>query len=180
MTLARARRGEPGALRVVVETYQGPVLAYLGRMLLVDRDDATVQDLAQETFVRVVRRLAGFDPTGPARLSTWILTVATNLALDELRRRRRRAGSDLTDLAELVAAEADRPDAIANRRQQARALLAAVAALAPDYRAAFLLREAHGMSYDEIARVLRVEIGTVKSRLNRARRALRAALEGTR
>ncbi len=175
VTLERARRGEVDALRAVVEQYQGPVLAYLGRMLLVERDEATVQDLAQETFVRVIRGLPRFDPSGSARLSTWIFTLATNLALDELRRRRRRRAS--AELADLVAADADRPDVIAARRQQARAILDAVAGLAPDYRAAFLLREAHGMAYEEIAHALGIEVGTVKSRLARARRALRQALE---
>jgi RNA polymerase sigma-70 factor (ECF subfamily) len=174
LTLARAQRGDRDALRAVIERYQRPVFGYLGRMLLVDRDDATVEDLAQETFVRVVRRLPGFDPGGAARLSTWILTIATNLAVDELRRRRRRRN---VEPGELVAADADRPDRVAARRQRSRALLRAVAALAPDYRAAFLLREAHGMSYDQIAAALAIEIGTVKSRLARARRALRRALE---
>jgi RNA polymerase sigma-70 factor (ECF subfamily) len=176
LTLARAQRGERDALRALIERYQVTVFAFLGRMLLVDRDHAAVKDLAQETMVRVVQRLAEFHPNGPARLSTWILTIATNLAIDELRRRKRRRGTGLVDAAELASAEGERPDRIAARREQVQAVAAAVARLSPEHRAAFLLREAHDMTYDEIARALGIDVGTVKSRLGRARSALRAAL----
>jgi RNA polymerase sigma-70 factor (ECF subfamily) len=176
VTLARAQRGDRDALRALVERYQGTVFAYLGRMLLVDRDHATVKDLAQDTMVRVVQHLPEFQLDGAARLSTWILRIATNLALDELRRWRRRCRGSV-DPEDLIAAEGERPDRVAARREQVRALFRAVAELAPQCRAAFLLREAHGMAYDEIARVLGVEVVTVKSRLARARGALRAALE---
>ena len=174
LTLARAQRGERDALHALVEHYQDVVFAYLGRMLLAERDRAAVEDLAQDTLVRVVQRLPDFQIGGAARLSTWILTIATNLALDELRRRRRRRA---VDPADLVAAERERPDRVAARREQVRVLLAAVAALPAEHRAAFLLREAHGMAYEEIARALGVELGTVKSRLARARSALRDALD---
>lgn len=120
VTLARAQRAELEALRALVERYQATVFAYLGRMLLVDRDHAAVKDLAQETMVRVVQRLAEFQPNGPARLSTWILTIATNLAIDELRRRKRRRGTGLVDAAELVSADGERPDRIAARRDRSR------------------------------------------------------------
>src|SRR5215831_16089459 len=83
LTLARAQRGDEPACRTLVERYQRPVFALLGRMC----GHARVEDLAQETFLRVFRALPRFDRSGPARLSTWILTVATRLALDELRRR---------------------------------------------------------------------------------------------
>lgn len=176
LTLVRAQRGERDAMRALVECYQGVVFGYLGRMMLVERDHAAVKDLAQDTMVRVVQRLSDFRPGGEARLSTWILRIATNLAIDELRRRWRRRGPGSVDAAALVAAEGERPDRVAAHREQVRALLDAVALLAPEYRSAFVLREAHGMTYDEIAHVLGIEIGTVKSRLGRARSALRAAL----
>src|SRR5262245_42484489 len=80
VTLARAQRGDEGACRTLVVTYQRPVFALLSRILR-----RNVDDLAQETFLRVFRALPRFRPAGPARLSTWILTIATRLAIDELR-----------------------------------------------------------------------------------------------
>src|SRR5690349_21305814 len=87
LTLARAQRGDEASCRSMVGRYQGPVFAMLGRRL---GSDGLVEDLAQETFLRVFRALPGFRPAGRARLSSWILTIATRLALDELRRRRPR------------------------------------------------------------------------------------------
>jgi RNA polymerase sigma-70 factor (ECF subfamily) len=172
VTLARAQRGEEGACRALVERYQGPVFALLSRMLGGARRELR-EDLAQETFLRVFRALAGFSHAGSARLSTWILTIATRLALDELRRR-----PPATEPLELAtrAAAPGRTDEQAERRALGAALQRAVAALTPEQRAVFLLREYHDLEYDELARVLDVDVGTVKSRLSRARAALREAL----
>src|SRR3954447_21718894 len=85
VSLARAQRGDRAAQAVLVERYQRPVFALLSRM--VGRDRAAVEDLAQETFLRALRALPRFSLQGPARLSTWILTIATRLALDQLRRK---------------------------------------------------------------------------------------------
>src|SRR5262245_9009014 len=84
VTLARAKRGDERACRAFVETYQRQVFALISRLL---GRQPLVEDLAQETFLRAFRALASFDPRGPARLSTWLLTIASRLALDELRRR---------------------------------------------------------------------------------------------
>ncbi len=173
VTLARAQRGEPLAWRALVEHYQVAVFGLLGRMLGGDRR-AQVEDLAQDTFLAVFRQLAGFSALGPARLSTWILTIASRRAIDELRRR---PPSPLA-LVDIVAGRSDRDrgDAALTRRQVAVAIDRALAELAPDYRAAFVLRELHGLEYVEISRALEIDLGTVKSRLARARAALRAAL----
>src|SRR5512146_2445596 len=85
LTLRRAQRGDQRAWRDLVERYQQPVHAVIWR-LLAGRAQHRAPDLAQETFVRVLRALQRFDPAGPAKLSTWILTIATRLALNELRR----------------------------------------------------------------------------------------------
>jgi RNA polymerase sigma-70 factor (ECF subfamily) len=167
-TLAGARRGDEAACRALVEQYQGPIFAVLSRML---GRGPLVEDLAQETFLRAFGALPGFDPSGPARLSTWLLTIAARLALDALRRSGAR-----TEPIELHAATLLAPQPIGSAELRS-ALSRAVLALPPDYRAAFLLREAHGLSTAEVARALDVEEGTVKSRLSRARAALREALE---
>jgi RNA polymerase sigma-70 factor (ECF subfamily) len=170
VTFARAQRGDEAACRALVTTYERRVFALLGRVLGARRA-ALVEDLAQETFLRAFRALGAFDRSGPAKLSTWILTIATRLALDELRRR----GADAAAVVPEVASAA-RTDAEADRRAVGAAIARAVDALPPEYRAAFVLRELHELTYDEIARALSIDVGTVKSRLSRARAALREAL----
>jgi RNA polymerase sigma-70 factor (ECF subfamily) len=172
LSLARAQRGDRAAQAVLVERYQRPVFALLSRM--VGRDRAAVEDLAQETFLRALRALPRFSLQGPARLSTWILTIATRLALDQLRRKSPRP--EEAEAAGGVPRVLPWPDQDAHRRAVAVALNEAVEALGAPFRAAFLLREVHGLSYDEIARALEIDPGTVKSRLARARAALQEAL----
>src|SRR5262245_48554442 len=87
VTLARARRGEAAACRMLVKRYGRMVFALGWRMLAGRGGNAAVEDLAQETFLRVFRALPGFKSDGPARLSSWILTIAARLCTDELRRR---------------------------------------------------------------------------------------------
>jgi RNA polymerase sigma-70 factor (ECF subfamily) len=87
ITIRRAQRGERDACRALVERHQGAVFALIGRMLGPARA-GSVEDVAQDTFLAVFRTLAGFSPSGAARLSTWILTIASRRAIDELRRPR--------------------------------------------------------------------------------------------
>lgn len=172
VTLRRAQRGDEDAFRGLVQCYQHRVFALLSRMLGPDRR-AAVEDLAQETFLDVFRALGRFSSLGPARLSTWILTIASRRAIDELRRR-----PLVTEpLGELdLPAASPGADEGARRQRLAAAIQQAIAELAPPYRAAFLLREYHGLEYADIARALDIDPGTVKSRLSRARGALRQAL----
>jgi len=173
LTLARAQRGDERARRALVERYQRPVFALLSRMLH-GRAGPVVEDLAQETFLKVFRALPGFDRRGPARLSTWILTIAGRLAIDELRKKR--PPSDPLDPASEPPGSAATDEA--SERQRLAALLRrAIDDLPPEYRAAFMLREYHELEYAEIADSLQIDLGTVKSRLSRARAALRRALE---
>jgi RNA polymerase sigma-70 factor (ECF subfamily) len=172
LTVVRAQRGDHAAQTALIERYQRPVFSLLSRMLRGER--ALTEDLAQDTFLRVLRGLPGFDTGGPARLSTWVLTIATRLALDHLRRR----GPNMllaTDDGTLPS-HWPQPDQDADRRVLAAALSRAVEDLGAPFRAAFLLREVHGLSYDQIALALEIDPGTVKSRLARARAALQAAL----
>jgi len=174
LTLARAQRGDDRARRDLVDRYQRPVFALLSRMLFQRGHQQSLEDLAQDTFLRVFKALPGFQRGGPARLSTWILTIATNLAIDHLRRRRVPTDA-LTDAREPAANETS--DAEAERRRLAEVLRHAIDDLSPEYRAAFLLREYHEFEYTEIASTLQIDLGTVKSRLSRARAALRRSLE---
>jgi RNA polymerase sigma-70 factor (ECF subfamily) len=170
LTLRRAQRGEERAWRALIERYRQPVHALIWR-LLAGRARHRVEDLVQETFVRVLRALPGFDPAGPASLSTWMLTIAARLALNELRRPEAAALSE-----EPEAPGVDRADLGAERRRLAEAIGAGVAALPDAQRAVLVLREYHDLDYAEIAEALELDLGTVKSRLARARAALRAHL----
>lgn len=170
LTLARAQRGEEAAWRAMVERYQRPVLALLSRMLSPVARRDRVEDLAQETFLRAFEALASFDRTRSGRLSSWLLTIATRLALDELRRRR--SPPDPVHAVHFHATATRGPD----HRLINEILSRAVAALSPDHRAVILLREVHGLDYEEIAAALAISPGTVRSRLSRARAELRAAL----
>ncbi len=174
LTLARAQRGDERARRDLVVRYQRPVFALLSRMLYARGQQHALEDLAQDTFLRVFKALPGFDRGGPARLSTWILTIATNLAIDHLRRRRVPTDA-LGDTREPPANETS--DGEAERQRLADVLRRAIDDLSPEHRAAFLLREYHEFEYTEIASALQVDLGTVKSRLSRARAALRRSLE---
>ena len=159
-TLARARGGDPRAFRTLYEHHADAVHGFLHRML---RNGPAAEDALQEAFLRVLGALRGFDPAGPARLSTWIFTIARRVALTALERPAEPGpGGD-------EAAAPGEPDL-------RLALEAAVAALPDVLRSTFVLREGYDLSYEEVAAVEGIDVGTVKSRLHRARAALQAAL----
>jgi RNA polymerase sigma-70 factor (ECF subfamily) len=164
-----ATAGDRDACRALVEMYQVRVFALASRMLA-GRGRATVEDVAQDAFLQVFVRLAGWNPGGSARLSTWILTITARRAIDELRKQRPALLPDVERTSEV------RSDEGAIRKELIAAIEGALRELSPELRAAFLLREYHGLDYAEIASALSIELGTVKSRLSRARAALRARL----
>ena len=168
LTLRRAQQGERPALDRLVERYHPMIHALVWRMACA-RGESHVADLVQDALVRVIQNVARFDPAGPARLSTWILTVATRVVLNDRRRDPVRAGKhEPTGYVDPATAVAE--------LEIGTAIATAVLALPEPQRIAFVLREYHDLDYDEIARVLEVEVGTVKSRLSRARTAVRDAL----
>jgi RNA polymerase sigma-70 factor (ECF subfamily) len=171
VTLLRAQRADPEACRALVLRYQRPVFALLGRMLGARGLGGLVEDVAQETFLRVFRALPGFARQGPARLSSWILCIASRLAINELERKRAPVEPVPEDLAAGLGG-----DAAAHRSDLRRAIRKAIAALTPEQQAAFVLREYHGLRESEIAQALELDVGAVKSRLFRARARLRHAL----
>jgi RNA polymerase sigma-70 factor (ECF subfamily) len=168
--LASAQRGDRAALAALIDEQAGPVYALVSRMLV--RQPALVDDVAQDVLLRVVENLSRFDPRGSAKLSTWVLTIATRRCIDVLRRPRR-----LEPLDEELAAVSPGPEESAEQRQLYRAVVAAMAELSPEQRAVLVLRAYHDFEHDQIARALEIEPGTVRSRLSRARAALRAAVD---
>lgn len=166
------RAGDEAAFAALVRRHQDAVYRFLVRMVG-SRDEAL--DLAQEAFVRAWQALPQWQPE--AQLRTWLFRIASNAALDALRRRRIVA---FEPLDETIAAAADEPDP--QRRlelkQRVAALDESLARLSGDHREILLLREVENMSYEEIGAVLGITEGTVKSRLARARTALLAAHGG--
>ena len=169
--LARCRAQDPMAFRAFVVRYERMVFALLSRML---GHGPEVEDLAQEAFVRAYRAFPEFDLDGAAKPSTWLLTIATRLALDARKKKKLDQGS-LEDAAE--ASSGSTPEISLERRELGRAIEDAAATLPDDQRAALVLAEFHGLSIAEIADALAVPENTAKTRLFRAREKMREALK---
>ncbi|MBX3186462.1 MAG: sigma-70 family RNA polymerase sigma factor [Labilithrix sp.] len=169
--IARCRAQDPMAFRAFVVRYERMVFALLSRML---GHGSEVEDLAQEAFVRAYRAFPDFDPEGTAKVSTWLLTIATRLALDARKRKR----LDQTELDEgESAASTSTPELSLERRQLGIAIAEAAARLPDDQRAALVLAELHGLSIAEIAGALSVPENTAKTKLFRAREKMRESLK---
>ena len=185
--LERLRRGEAAAFNRLVEERHGDVYALLYRLT---EDPEEARDLTQETFLQAFRHLANF--RGDADLRTWLYRIAVNQARNRWRwwKRRRRdrtvsldapasEGSDAPLSAGLEQAGAPDPELQALARERERALHAALRTLSRPYREVIVLRDIEGLSYEEVASALDLNVGTVKSRLSRGRNELRRRLEGS-
>ncbi len=176
--VARMQAGERAAFEEFIATYQDMVYGLVYR-LLGDREDA--RDVAQETFLRAYRAIGGF--RGEAGLKTWLYRMAVNQVSNHRRWWRRRRKAETVSLDDTLASGATVGERLAScgrspeqqaigRDQEAR-LLGALAELRHDYRAAIVLRDVEELSYEEVSEALGVPIGTVKSRIARAREELR-------
>jgi RNA polymerase sigma-70 factor (ECF subfamily) len=166
-TLTRCKGGDPVAFRAFVVRYERSVFALLSRLI---GRGPEVEDLAQETFMRAYRALPRFDLDAAARPSTWLLTIATRLALDTKKKKRPELGAVPEGVDSIS------PERESARRELGRAIASAVESLSDDQRAAFVLAEFHEFSLKEIAEAVGVPEGTVKTRLFRAREKLSRAL----
>jgi RNA polymerase sigma-70 factor (ECF subfamily) len=162
--------GDEDAFAEVVRRFQNPVYSLLIRML---GNEEEAEELLQVTFCRVHRYRENYDPSRP--LVTWIFTIASNLAKKEWRRRSRWVNVPLEHV-HLTSSQKTAPHYDAGQVELRASLEEAINNLPPHYREPFLLREKQEMTYEEIAEVLGIRIGTVKSRINRARASLRTSL----
>jgi len=180
--IARCVKGDESACADLVAAHQRTVFN-LAFHLLGDRDEAL--DLSQEVFLRVFRTLSRF--RGRSALRTWIYRIVVNQARNRQRWWRRRRRADLVSLddhlkhcGEIEATSEVLPDRLLASKETAVRIWAAMERLPFDQRTALVLREIDGLRYEEIAYSLDVAVGTVKSRLTRARQALREELLGIR
>ncbi|MHC4472819.1 MAG: sigma-70 family RNA polymerase sigma factor [Planctomycetota bacterium] len=162
--ITRVRSGDREAFRVLVERYQSALLALLRSLMpgIHDREDA-----AQESFLAAFDNLDRFDETRGS-FRAWLFRIARNRALNELKRRRPEPHPAAVESAASAGRPADRGDFPELDR--------ALASLPTALRSAFVLAEIHGLTYEEVALIEQAPLGTVKSRIHRARERLRAAL----
>jgi RNA polymerase sigma-70 factor (ECF subfamily) len=170
----RVQRGESAAFDLLVRKYQHRIIALIGRYV---SDWSECQDVAQETFLRAYRALGSF--RGDAQFYTWLHRIAVNTAKNHLvASNRRPPGADI-DVADAEQFDSgirlrdnDTPERELMRQQMEQTVVRAVQALPEELRVAITLREVDGKSYEEIARQMGCPIGTVRSRIFRAREAI--------
>lgn len=180
--VALARSGSEAAYRELLRRYERPIFSLIFRMV---RDRELSEDLSQETFVKALNALDSYRPE--FKFSSWIFKIANNAAIDHLRRR------ELDTLSLEGSPHASTPDAIeatalqigarqespldtVEAKELGKQIETAIGKLRPEYRACILLRHVDGRPYEEIAEILGLPLGTVKTYIHRARNELREAL----
>ena len=169
----RAQRGDLRAFDLLVLKYQGRIGALVSRYV---SDAGEVEDVTQEAFIKAYRALDKF--RGDSAFYTWLYRIASNAAKNHLVAKGRRPGADTTiedaeafEQAGLIS-ESSTPEAVVMSEELAQVVTEAMNALPEELRAALTLRELEGLSYDDIAAVLECPVGTVRSRIFRARVAI--------
>lgn len=180
--VALARHGQDAAYRELVRRYERPIFSLVYRMV---RDRELAEDLAQETFVKALNAIESYRPE--FKFSSWIFKIANNAAIDHLRRRELDTlsldGSPHAETPEAIEATAlqigDRQETALEEveaRELGGEIETAISRLRPEYRSCILLRHVEGRAYEEIAEILGLPLGTVKTYIHRARNELRLSL----
>ncbi|HYE73734.1 MAG TPA: sigma-70 family RNA polymerase sigma factor [Blastocatellia bacterium] len=179
--ITRLRAGEMDAFAELVNQYQPIIFSVIRRMM---RDEEEARDITQETFLKIYRHFSHF--RGESSLKTWIFRVAINQAHNSQRwwRRRRRdetssldeSPNERTSISAKLVSSSGTPESQAIAQERRQQLERALAGLKQDFRLAVILRDIEGLAYEEIAEILEISIGTVKSRIARGREMLRASL----
>ena len=180
--VALAKAGKEAAYRELLSRYERPVFSLIYRMV---RDRALAEDLAQETFIKVLNALDTYRPE--FKFSSWIFKIANNAAIDQLRKHELNTlsldgapGARTAEEVEATALQAtdrgESPLAELEARELGSEIEQAIGKLRPEYRTAILLRHVEGRAYEEIAEVMDLPLGTVKTYIHRARLELREYL----
>ena len=172
--VVRAQQGDKRAFDVLVLKYQQRIASVVSRYL---RDQDEVADVTQEAFIKAYRALANF--RGDAQFYTWLYRIAINTAKNHLVAKSRRPPNTDKDISDgefsensVVLETEDQPETLLARDQLQTVILAAVEDLQEDLRTALMLREFDGLSYEEIAEIMACPVGTVRSRIFRARETI--------
>lgn len=181
--VTRAQQGSEKAYRELLGRYQRPVFSIIYRMI---RDREQAEDLAQETFVRVFNNIDRYDPR--YKFSSWIFKIATNLTIDWIRRKeldtvsidgsRNAVTAEQIEATSItIASQDENPEELLEAKQLGEEIEGAISKLRPEYKAAILLRHVEGREYQEIAEILSLPLGTVKTYIHRGRNELRDQLQ---
>jgi len=178
-----ARHGRETAFRELIGRYQRPVFSLIYRLV---RDREKAEDLAQDTFIKVLNALDRYDPS--YKFSSWIFKIAHNTSLDHLRKKepvtlsidgsphaRTAAETEASTLTPVSAGQT--PEEYTANRELGTEIEQAIALLRPEYRTAIVLCHVEGRAYDEIAEIMDVPLGTVKTYIHRGRNELKKQLE---
>jgi RNA polymerase sigma-70 factor (ECF subfamily) len=180
--IALASSGSEKAYRELLDRYQRPVFSLIYRMV---RDREQAEDLAQETFVKVFNHIDSFNPK--YKFSSWIFKIASNLTIDALRKKdlntvsldgsRHASTPDEIDATRITVESRDEnPEEFLEAKELGQEIEGAIGKLRPEYRTAILLRHVEGRPYEEIAEIMGIPLGTVKTYIHRARGELKETL----
>ena len=175
--IGRFQQGDNYAFDLLVKRYKDPLINFIYRFLGSQTD---AEDVLQETFLRLYKNKHYYKEI--AKFSTWIYTIAGNLAKTELRKRRRRTFFSINqfggeDKDYEIPDDSNNPEQETNTQITDDIIQAAIERLSPKFKEVIILRDIQGFSYEEISEMIKVPLGTVKSRVNRARLKLQADLQ---
>jgi len=176
--IERFQNGDLYAFDLIVKRYKNQLMNFVYRFL---GNSEEAEDLVQETFLRVYRNRRAYQKV--AKFSTWIYTIAGNLAKTELRKRKRRKFFSISDLGYNekdydISDEAYNPEKDVDSRMKEEIIHREINDLSPKFRQVILLRDVQQLSYEEISQIVKIPLGTVKSRVNRGRLKLQERLKG--
>ncbi len=178
--IALARTGDERAYRDLLSKYERAVYNICFKMV---RNHEEAKDLAQEAFMKVFSMLERYDPS--FAFSNWLLKITSNLCIDAMRKRRIQTQpmdepihSAKGEIERQYPSPLDSPDKVLLKKERMKLLADAIESLPPHYKVMIILRHQEDLSYEEIARVLDIPLGTVKARIHRAREMLKDLLEG--
>jgi RNA polymerase sigma-70 factor, ECF subfamily len=182
--VALACKGRETAFRELLARYERPVYSLVVRMV---RNPTIAEDLAQEAFIKAFHALGSYDPR--YKFSSWIFKIANNLTIDHLRKRQldtvsihgapdATSGEEQERTRLVVADGGENPEEYTANRELGGQIEEAISRLRPEYRTAILLRHVEGRSYEEVAEIMEVPLGTVKTYIHRGRHELKELLQG--
>ena len=178
--ITRAREGDEAAFRELLQRYERPVFNICLRMV---RNREEAEDLSQDAFMKVFGMLERYNPA--YAFSSWLFKITSNLCIDTIRKRKidtlpmdQPVQSEAGEFARQYESPGDDPERVYLKGEKMDQLTEAIGGLPPHYRVMIVLRHQQDLSYEEIAEVLDVPLGTVKARIHRAREMLKTRLSG--